>query len=50
MSLTTQIIFIVILLHILIGVGWLMWKLSPRKGDQLIDSSDIEDSDRNKDE
>lgn len=36
----TNIILIIILLHLVIGFGWLMFKLAPRKGDELIDSSE----------
>lgn len=36
----TNIILIIILLHLGLGFGWLMYKLIPRKGDELIDSSE----------
>lgn len=36
----TNIILIIILLHLVVGFGWLAYKLSPRKGDELIDSSE----------
>ena len=36
----TNIILIVILLHLVLGFGWLAYKLSPKKGDELIDSSE----------
>jgi len=36
----TNIILIIILLHLVVGFGWLSYKLSPRKGDELIDSSE----------
>lgn len=39
----TNIVLVIILLHLVVGFGWLMYKLMPRKGDKLIDSSeDIE--------
>lgn len=36
----TNIILIIIVLHLVLGFGWLAYKLSPREGDELIDSSD----------
>ncbi|MFT6338052.1 MAG: hypothetical protein ACJATI_004822 [Halioglobus sp.] len=36
----TNILLIIILLHLVVGFGWLVYKLSPRKGDELIDSSE----------
>lgn len=36
----TNIILVIILLHLVVGFGWMMYKLSPRKGDELIDSSE----------
>lgn len=33
MSLTTKIILGLIILHLLVGFGWLLYKLSPRKDD-----------------
>lgn len=36
----TNILLGVILLHLIIGFGWLAHKLSPHKGDELIDSID----------
>ncbi len=41
----TNIILVVILLHLVVGFGWLMYKLAPRKGDELIDSSEDLDND-----
>lgn len=39
----TNILLGVIVLHLIAGFGWLAYKLSPRKGDELIDNSeDIE--------
>jgi len=35
----TNIILIIIVLHLVAGVGWLIYKLAPREGDELIDSS-----------
>lgn len=40
MGLVTKIILVIIVLHLIIGFGWLFWKLSPREGDKLIDGSD----------
>lgn len=40
MTTTTYIILIIIVLHLVAGFAWLMYKLSPRKGDELIDSQD----------
>jgi hypothetical protein len=37
MSLTTKIILALIVLHLLLGFGWLLYKLSPRKEDQKDD-------------
>lgn len=34
MSLTTKIILGLIVLHLLVGFGWLIYKLSPRKEDE----------------
>lgn len=34
MSLTTKIILGLIALHLLVGFGWLIYKLSPRKEDE----------------
>lgn len=34
MSLTTKIILGLIALHLLVGFGWLLYKLSPRKDDK----------------
>lgn len=38
MDLTTKIILALIVLHLLAGFGWLIYKLSPRKEDQEDDS------------
>ena len=38
MSLTTKIILGLIVLHLLLGFGWLIYKLSPRKGKKNDDS------------
>jgi len=37
MSLTTKIILGLIVLHLLVGFGWLIYKLSPRKEDETVD-------------
>ncbi len=37
MSLTTKIILGLIVLHLLVGFGWLIYKLSPRKDDKIED-------------
>lgn len=34
MSLTTKIILALIVLHLLVGFGWLVYKLGPRKEDK----------------
>lgn len=39
MSLTVKIILAIIVIHLIAGFGWLIWKLSPKDGDELIDSS-----------
>tara|TARA_B100000508_G_scaffold127206_1_gene112177 strand:+ start:448 stop:600 length:153 start_codon:yes stop_codon:yes gene_type:complete len=49
MSTATLIIIILIVLHLLIGFGWLIYKLSPRKEDQK-DSSPEDDSTKNPEE
>lgn len=36
----TNIILIIIVLHFIVGFGWLAFKLAPRKGDELIDNYD----------
>jgi len=43
----TNIILIIILLHLVIGFGWLAYKLAPRKGDKLIDSSEQQEEENN---
>lgn len=40
LSLTTQIILALIVLHLLVGFGWLIYKLSPRKEDKPEDDPD----------
>lgn len=40
MSLLTKIIIGLIVLHLIVGFGWLMYKLSPKKGDQLVDKAE----------
>lgn len=42
----TNIILIIIVLHLVVGFAWLIYKLSPRKGDELIDSSEYLDDTR----
>ena len=37
MSLTTKIILGLIVLHLMVGFGWLIYKLSPRKEDEIED-------------
>lgn len=34
MSLVTNIIIGIIVLHLIVGFGWLMYKLAPRKSDK----------------
>ena len=38
----TKILLGIIVIHLIAGFGWLLYKLSPRKGDELIDSSNEE--------
>lgn len=38
----TKILLAIIVLHLVAGFGWLVYKLSPRDGDELIDNSDEE--------
>lgn len=38
----TNIIIAIIVLHLLGGFGWLLWKLSPRKGDRPLDEDQDE--------
>ena len=38
----TKILLGIIVLHLIVGFGWLAYKLSPREGDQLIDNSEEE--------
>lgn len=40
MSLITKFLLAIIVIHLIVGFGWLFWKLSPRKGDEIIDGSD----------
>ena len=40
----TKILLGIIVLHLVLGFGWLAYKLSPRDGDELIDSSQEEDN------
>ena len=47
MTFVTKIILLIIVLHLIIGFGWMIWKLSPRKGDQLIDNTDATDHPKN---
>lgn len=36
----TNILLGVIALHLVLGFGWLVYKLAPRKGDELVDDHD----------
>lgn len=36
----TKILLGVIVLHLIAGFGWMIYKLSPQKGEELIDSSE----------
>lgn len=38
MSITTYVILGLIILHLVLGFGWLVYKLSPRKEDKHSDS------------
>lgn len=42
----TKIVLGIIVLHLIVGIGWLGYKLTPRDGDELIDSSEEELNDR----
>jgi len=42
MSIATKLILILTALHLIIGFGWLVYKLSPRKGDEKDESTDSE--------
>ncbi len=42
MSMATKIILILIALHLIIGFGWLLYKLSPQKGREKDESTDSE--------
>jgi len=44
MGLGAKIILGIIILHLIAGFGWLMYKLSPRKGDTLIEDEDFDES------
>lgn len=44
MSLTTKIILAIILIHLIAGFGFLIYKLTPRKGEEL-ESYDSEEED-----
>ena len=41
-----NIIIGVIVLHLLVGFGWVVYKLSGKKGEGLIDSSDWENEEK----
>ena len=41
MSLVTKIIIFIIVLHLIAGFGFLMYKLSPREGDDEEGSEDV---------
>lgn len=43
MSTFSIIVIIVIILHLVVGFGWLMYKLSPRKEDKNPDDKPQED-------
>jgi len=36
----TKILLTIIVLHFMVGFAWMAYKLSPREGDELIDSSE----------
>ena len=38
----TKILLGIIVLHLVLGFGWLAYKLTPRDGDELIDNSQDE--------
>jgi hypothetical protein len=37
-----KIILVIIVLHLIAGFGWMVYKLTPRKGEEIIDSSQDE--------
>ena len=41
-SITTTIILAVILLHLVVGFGYLIYKLSPKEGDKTLEELDEE--------
>ena len=43
MSIGTKIVLVLIVLHLILGFGWLMYKLSPRKRDDK-DPTDQQDN------
>lgn len=44
MTLTTKIILAIIVIHLIVGFGFLIYKLSPRKGEEL-ESYDSDEKD-----
>ena len=40
MGLGTQILLLLVILHFVVGFGYVMYKLSPRKGDKKDNASD----------
>ncbi len=39
LDLSTKILLLIIILHLIAGFAYLIYKLSPREGEELIDSS-----------
>jgi hypothetical protein len=35
MGFTTKVLLVIVILHFIIGIGWLAFKLSPRKEDKV---------------
>jgi len=38
-----KIIVGIIMLHLILGFGWLIYKLAPRKGDKIIENHEVND-------
>jgi len=38
----TKIILGIIVLHLIAGFGWMIYKLTPRKGEELVDNNNEE--------
>lgn len=40
----TNILIAIVVIHLIAGFGWLVYKLAPRKGEELIDSYNEEEN------